>query len=198
MDWPGVTPPGVWAAMGISHAPIFPHQTGSTMRSITANGRALLAGFAIALSGCVLLPTSGGIDRSVEAPIDPVFQATVHVLRARGFTLKEIDRAQARIVTDRRPVRAVGTDADRWPRPVEKAKVTLEPDDGQTDVHLFLRFVDQVSGPPRRVPDDGDNERADDVTRAVLNRSYDADATYKDYLDAIADRVQDTRDTDGS
>jgi hypothetical protein len=87
----------------------------------------------------------------------------------------------------------VGTDPDRRPRPVEKARVTLDPDGSQTDVHLFLQFVDQVSGPPRRVPDDGDDERTDDVARAVLDRSYDAAVVYDDYLDAIEERVRTLR-----
>lgn len=165
------------------------------MQSITANGRALLAGLVVALSGCVLLPTSGGIDRSVDAPADRVFRAAVDVLRERGFTLKEIDRAQGRLVTDRRAVGPTGTEAAR---PVEQAKVRLEADGDQTDVRLFLQFVDQVSGPPRRVPDDGDDERADDVAHAVLDRSYDADVMYDQYLDTIADQVRDAQDTDDS
>lgn len=168
------------------------------MQSITANGRAILAGLVVALSGCVLLPTSGGIDRSVDAPSDRVFQAAVDVLRDRGFTLKEIDRDQGRIVTNRRPVGPTGTGSPQSPRPVEKATVRLEGDGDQTDVRLFLQFVDQVSGPPRRVPDDGDDDRADDVARAALDRSYDADAVYDNYLDAIADQVRDAQDTDAS
>lgn len=160
------------------------------MQSITANGRALLAGLVVALSGCVLLPTSGGIDRSVDAPADRVFRAAVDVLRDRSFTLKEINRAQGRIVTHRRPVGPAGTGS---PHPVEKATVRLQADGDQTDVRLFLQFVDQVSGPPRRVPDDGDDERTDDVARAVLDRSYDAAVVYDDYLDAIEEHVRTLR-----
>ena len=163
------------------------------MRSLAANGRALLAGVFVLLSGCALLSASDGIDRTVDAPPDRVFRATVTVLRDRGFSLEEVNRAKGRIVTARRPVQVVGTDPNRSPRLVEKARITLEPDGSQTDVRLFLQFVDQVSGPPRGVPDDGDDERADDVAHAALDRSYDAEVMYDDYLDAIEDRVRDLR-----
>jgi len=155
----------------------------------------LLTGMITVFAGCLLLPRSGGIDRSIDAPVDRVLQAAVDVLQDWGFALEKIDRSAGLIVTERRPS-GVGT--NRSPRPVEKAEVRLEANGSQTTVHLSLQFVDQVSGPPRRVSDDGDDERTDDLARAVLDRSADADVVYDDYLDAIADRVRDLRGTDTS
>lgn len=142
--------------------------------------------FTVSLSGCLPFLQSGGIDREIEGSYDEVFQATLEELRAREFPIKRVDREEGRIVTGRRPLRS-----ERSPRPVETVDARIEGgDDAPTDLHLLFAFVDQVSGPPRPVPDDGDDDRADDVTAAALSRSYDASAVYDEYFRAIRARVQ--------
>lgn len=148
----------------------------------------LVVFFAVSLSGCLPFLQSGGIDREVEGSADEVFQATLEELRAREFPIKRADRDEGRIVTGRRPLRG-----EPSPRPVETVNARIEQaSESKTELHLFFAFVDQVSGPPRPVPDDGDDERADDVVEAALSRSYDASAVYDEYFRSIRARIRET------
>jgi hypothetical protein len=154
----------------------------------------LFVGLPLILSGCLSFLHAGGIDRTIEAPYDAVFRATVVELRSRGFSLNEIDREAGRIVTNRRTVPAMHT-----ARPVETVEAYLERDGPEaTDVHLYFTFRDQVSERPRRPPDDGDDDRVDDVVSAVIDRSFDAGVAYDAYLDAIEARVAARLRADGS
>jgi hypothetical protein len=154
----------------------------------------LLAALPLILSGCFSVLHAGGIDRTVEAPYDALFRATVVELRSRGFSLNEIDREAGRIVTNRRTIPAIHT-----ARPVETVEAHLEREGPEaTDIRLYVTFRDQVSERPRRPPDDGDDDRVDDVVSAVIDRSFDAGVVYDRYLDAIAARAEARRRVDGS
>lgn len=152
--------------------------------------------FAI-LAVVLLLPTAclpflhpGSVDREVEGTYTQVFQATLEELEERGFPIKGVDRDEGTIVTGNRPVWLIETY-----RRVEKAEAQIEEDDGEVEVSLLLSFVDQVSGKPLPVPDDGDDDRADDVLGAAFDRTLSASAIYDEYLDAIEDRVEEMRNS---
>lgn len=143
------------------------------------------------LSGCSTLHP-GSVDRSLEGRYEQVVRATVEVLRDRGFPLKRVELAVGRIVTGRRPVRM-----GREGRPVEKVNARLERSGpGEVKVSLSLVFVDQGSDPQRSIPDDGDDNRTDDVFEAAISRSFDAAAVYDAYLDAIQKRTNRRQEND--
>lgn len=140
---------------------------------------------ALGLPGCFSFLHSGGIDRTIEAPYDRVFRAAVAELRARGFALREVSRSDGRIITHRRTL-----PREAPVRPVETVEAHLDREgDEATDVRLYFTFVDQVSEAPTRPPNDGDDDRVDDVVSAAVDRSVDAGIVYDEYLDAIAARV---------
>ncbi|MEF8796189.1 MAG: hypothetical protein V5A22_06965 [Salinivenus sp.] len=148
----------------------------------------------LVLPGCFSFLHSGGIDRTIEGPYDRVFRATVAELRARGFSMAEIDPEAGRIVTNRRTLPPAHT-----ARPVETVEASLEREGPETtDIRLYFTFVDQVSEAPSRPPDDGDDDRVDDVLSAAFHRSFDAGVVYDEYLDAIAERMEARRSPDGS
>ena len=139
----------------------------------------------LVLPGCVSFLHSGGVDRSIDAPYDAVFEATVTELRSRGFSLTRINPDEGRIVTARRS-RPFYHSA----RPVETVEAHLDREGpGTTDLRLYFTFVDQVSEAPTPPPDDGDDDRVDDVLSAAFTRSFDAGVVYDAYLDAIEARV---------
>lgn len=152
---------------------------------------AALALFALSLPGCFSLFHPGSVGRTIEGSYDQVFQATLETLEAEGFSFQKVDRAAGRIVTDRRPAR-MGTGG----RQVEKVEAYVEDEDAAA-VRLYFVFADQSSDPPPRVRDEDGDGRADDVASAAFSRSLSASAVYDDYLDAIEERVQTLRGTDG-
>jgi hypothetical protein len=157
------------------------------MRVSVRHSRLLLLVLCIAgLTGCIPFVGSGGVDREVDAPYDQVLRATIDVLEARGFPLKTVDPEAGRIVTGRRPVQAGRPSV----RPVEAVDVRLERiDDARVEVGLLLTFRDQASGGRQSVPDrDGDGDP--DVVAEALDRSFDAEAEYEAYFEAIEARVQ--------
>ena len=144
----------------------------------------------LVLPGCFSFLHSGGIDRTIEGPYDRVFQATVAELRARGFALREVSREEGRIITYRRTL-----PPEASVRPVETVEAHLEREgEAATDVRLYLTFVDQVSEAPTPPPDDGDDDRVDDVVSAAVDRSFDAGVVYDEYLDAIEARMEAPRE----
>jgi len=145
---------------------------------------AVLAALGLLCSGCLPFLHPGSVDRSVDGSYDQVFQATLEVLERLAFPIRRVDRSEGRIVTGRRPVWVI----EQYRR-VEKAEARIRDDGTHVQVSLLLSFVDQVSGRPPRVEEDGDDRRADDVANAVLARSLSASAIYDEYLDAIEDRV---------
>ena len=154
----------------------------------------LLIVLALLLPGCFSFLHSGGIDRTIEGSYDRVFRATVAELRARGFALRENSREEGRIITHRRTL-----PPEASVRPVETVEAHLDREGPEaTDVRLYFTFRDQVSERPRRPPDDGDDDRVDDVVSAVVDRSFDAGVVYDEYLDALADRVEAPREGGGS
>lgn len=147
---------------------------------------ALPLAFVVLLPGCVSVMPSGGVDRSIDAPYDFVFEATVVELRSRGFSLTTVDSEEGRIVTARRS-RPFYHSA----RPVETVEAHLDREGPETtDLRLYFTFVDQVSEAPKPPPDDGDDDRVDDVLSAVVDRSLEAGAVYDAYLDAIEARAE--------
>lgn len=143
----------------------------------------------LSLSACSSLHP-GSVDRTIEGRYDRIFRATFEMLRQRQFPMKRVDREAGRIVTGRRPVQVA-----EGMRPVEKVDARIKRGE-DVKVSLLLVFVDQASDPRRSVPNDGDDERADDVFAAALSRSFDAGAVYDAYLDAIQGQVEEFRERD--
>jgi hypothetical protein len=152
---------------------------------------ALLALLAVGLSGCFSLFHPGSVDRTIEGSYDQVFQATLETLEARGFPFETVDREEGKIITGRRPAR-MGTGGRR----VEKVEAYVEDETGAADVRLYFVFADQASEQPPRVRDEDGDGRAD-VASAAFSRSLSASSVYDDYLDAIEERVEALRGTDG-
>lgn len=136
------------------------------------------------ISACLPFLHPGSVDREMDGTYAQVFEATREELEERGFPLEVVDREDGTILTGNRPVWLIETH-----RRVEKVEARVREDGGEVEVSLLLSFVDQVSGKPRRIRDDGDDERADDVASAVFDRALSASAIYDEYLDAIEDRV---------
>jgi hypothetical protein len=145
-------------------------------------------GLVLLTAACLPFLHPGSVDRKIDGTFTQVFEATRQELEERGFPIRSLDREDGTIVTGKRPVWMIETH-----RRVEKAEARIRDEDGEGEVSLLLTFVDQASGQPPSVPDDGDEERADDVVDAAVGRSLSASAIYDDYLDAIADRVADMR-----
>lgn len=138
------------------------------------------------LTGCLSLGSAGGVDRTIAGPYDAVFRATVTELRSRGFSLRERNREDGRIVTHRRTIPKEATS-----RPVETVEASLEREGPErTDLRLYFLFRDQVSEAPRPVPDRENDGRADDVVSEALDRTYESTAVYDAYVRAIRQRVQ--------
>jgi len=145
-------------------------------------------GLALLTVACLPFLHPGSVDREIEGTYTQVFEATRQELEERGFPIRSLDRENGTIVTGKRPVWMIETH-----RRVEKAEARIRDDGGEVEVSLLLTFIDQASGQPPPVPDDGDEERADDGVGAAVGRSLSASAIYDDYLDAIAGRVADMR-----
>ena len=145
----------------------------------------LVAAVTIVFMGCSHLHP-GATDRDIEGTYDQVFQATLETLEAKRFPMKEVNREEGRIVTEKRPVRVIETH-----RRVETMRARITSENGETEVRLFLTFMDQSGTTQRREPD-RDRKKADAVADKVLSSS----AIYDDYLDAIEERVEDLRNAD--
>jgi len=138
------------------------------------------------LGGCASFWHPGSVGQTVDAEYGVVFQATIDALQKRRFSIKRADRKDGVIETNRRSLRDV-----RAKGPVEKATVRLKKKRNQnTRVTLLLVFGNQSSGSPHSVSHDGDDERADDLVEAVLDRAYDTGHVYDNYINSIKRHVR--------
>lgn len=141
---------------------------------------------AVAVCGCLPFLHPWGTERDLEGTYDQVFQATLETLEARGFPLKRVDRDEGVIDTGKRPVDGVSPH-----RRVETVRAEIEDEGGgEASVRLMMTLLDPGPSPPR---DDG-THRSSEAAETAIDRSV----IYDDYLDAIAARVEDFRDTDAS
>jgi hypothetical protein len=120
-------------------------------------------------------------DRDMEGSYDQVFRATLEVLEDKQFPINEVDRAEGRIVTGKRPVRVIEAY-----RRVETVRARLDPEGGAVDVQLFLTFMDQSGTVRHRAPN-----RTNKEAEAVADKMLSSSTIYDDYLDAIEQRVRD-------
>lgn len=127
------------------------------------------------------------MSRTIDAPPDVVFRATVDVLTRWGFPIETADPEGGRVVTRRRPVHVPETR-----RRVEKVDVSIRDVEDGSRIQMLLVFVDQASGTGDRR---GRTRGGDDA----YEQSVSAGAAYDDYLDAVEDRVREMqRDSTGT
>lgn len=147
---------------------------------------AILTVLAVTVCGCLPFLHPWATDRALEGTYDQVFQATLETLEARGFPLKRVDRDEGVIDTGKRPVDGVSPH-----RRVETVRAKIEDEgEGEASVRLLMTFLDPAPSPSLN---DGTRRSSEAAGQAV-----DRSVIYDDYLDAIAARVQDFRDTDAS
>lgn len=138
---------------------------------------------ALVVSGCSLLHP-WATDRTLDGSYDQVFQATLETLEARGFPIERVNREKGRIETGKRPVDAM----DPY-RPVETVRAYVEREEkGKVSVRLFMTFLRPPPTNGSTSPRDGERHSTTGIGEAI-----DKSTVYDDYLDAIADRVQEFR-----
>ncbi|MFB6279719.1 MAG: hypothetical protein ABEK75_09450 [Salinibacter sp.] len=139
----------------------------------------------LVLAGCSHLHP-WATDRDIEGTYHQVFQATLETLEAREFPIKKMDREEGRIVTGKRPVRAIEPY-----RRVETVRAYVEEGRGSAEVRLVLTLMDQ-SGTVQRQSSKDERTLAETAADNALSSS----AIYDEYLDAIQERVEDLRSAD--
>lgn len=147
----------------------------------------VLLGLAACLPGCLALHP-GSLAETIDATPDEVFAATLDVLQARHFPIASTDRAEGKIVTERRAARLYQPRFD-----VEKVEVRIREKGDQTHVRLLLSFAGDVSDRPRRTQRNPDRSRRNAAFWNALSESSNASLVYDHYLDAIEAQVANNR-----
>lgn len=150
-----------------------------------------IVALSIALTGCRSLQV-GNQKRTMQAPAEVVFEATVTTLRGYGFEIAKADPERGWIETTSRPVHGASVP---WDRTVEQVRADIDSVGAERSrIRLLIAFADDASdGPRQRDPRKDDRGLMYSNNDGPLWQFIDASDAYDDLLDAIASRAESGR-----